>query len=341
MFEVPESDRLTRTVRELMRPIRFVPETKPVNDLMREMQQEGAHMVIVVDEYGNTAGLATMEDLVEVILGEIRDEHEPDSDVTEDGHGGYIVSGNFDIARVADMLDFKPEEEIESTTIGGLVTEWLGRVPQAGRSDRARRHPRRSSGQRRDARRAGAPQQSAEPSSNEPQEVNSNMTPHKSGFVSILGRPNAGKSTLLNALVGQKVSIVADKPQTTRTPIQGVLTTPEAQIIFIDTPGIHKSDSAINKRMMDAVRASLEERDLFIYLVDATKPFSSGDEKALSILRQDAAAGHHRPEQDRCARGQTGAAAAARGIPEALQLRGLPSHLRRYRRRARSSCAKK
>jgi GTP-binding protein Era len=113
---------------------------------------------------------------------------------------------------------------------------------------------------------------------------------HKSGFVSILGRPNAGKSTLLNALVGQKVSIVADKPQTTRTQIQGVLTTPDAQVIFIDTPGIHKSDSAINKRMMDAVRASLEERDLFIYLVDATKPFSSGDEKALSILRQDAPA---------------------------------------------------
>jgi len=112
------------------------------------------------------------------------------------------------------------------------------------------------------------------------------MTSHKSGFVSILGRPNAGKSTLLNALVGQKVAIVADKPQTTRTAIQGVLTTPEAQIVFIDTPGIHKSDSAINKRMMDAVRASLEERDLFIYLVDVTKPFGSGDEKALSILRR-------------------------------------------------------
>jgi putative hemolysin len=132
MFEVPESNRPTRKVRELMRPIRFVPETKPVNDLMREMQQEGAHMVIVVDEYGNTAGLATMEDLVEVILGEIRDEHEPNSDITEDGHGGYIVSGNFDIARVGDILNFKPDEDIESTTIGGLVTEWLGRVPKRG-----------------------------------------------------------------------------------------------------------------------------------------------------------------------------------------------------------------
>jgi GTP-binding protein Era len=117
------------------------------------------------------------------------------------------------------------------------------------------------------------------------------MTVHKSGFVSIIGRPNAGKSTLLNALVGQKVSIVADKPQTTRTAIQGVLTTPDAQIVFIDTPGIHKSDTAINKRMMDAVRASLEERDLFIYLVDVTKPFDSGDEKALSVLRRGESTG--------------------------------------------------
>ena len=92
----------------------------------------------------------------------------------------------------------------------------------------------------------------------------------RSGFVSILGRPNAGKSTLLNALVGQKISIVADKPQTTRTAIQGVLSTPGAQVIFIDTPGIHRSDSSINKRMMDAVRDSLDERDLFVYVVDAS-----------------------------------------------------------------------
>jgi CBS domain containing-hemolysin-like protein len=132
MFELNEGERMRRNVRELMRPIRFVPETKPVNDLMREMQQDNTHMVIVVDEYGNTAGLATMEDLVEVILGEIRDEHEPDSDVKEDGSGGYIVSGSFDLARLADMLEFRPQDEIESTTVGGLVTEWLGRVPQPG-----------------------------------------------------------------------------------------------------------------------------------------------------------------------------------------------------------------
>lgn len=109
----------------------------------------------------------------------------------------------------------------------------------------------------------------------------------KSGFVSILGRPNAGKSTLMNELVGQKVSIVADKPQTTRTTIQGVLTTDEAQVVFVDTPGIHRSDSSLNKRMMDAVRDALDERDLLIYMVDATKPFGEEDEKALSVLRKD------------------------------------------------------
>ncbi len=133
MFELKEDERARRTVRELLRPILFVPETKPVNDLMRQMQQENTHMVIVVDEYGNTAGLATMEDLLEVIIGEIRDEHEPSSDITDDGNGGFIVSGNFDLDRVADLVhEFRREEDIESTTVGGLVTEWLGRVPKAG-----------------------------------------------------------------------------------------------------------------------------------------------------------------------------------------------------------------
>jgi GTP-binding protein Era len=112
---------------------------------------------------------------------------------------------------------------------------------------------------------------------------------HRSGFVSILGRPNAGKSTLLNAFVGQKVSIVADKPQTTRTTIQGVMTTPEAQVVFVDTPGIHKSSSSMNKRMMDAVRNSIDERDLLLFIVDATKPYSEEDSKALSVLRHSSA----------------------------------------------------
>jgi GTP-binding protein Era len=108
----------------------------------------------------------------------------------------------------------------------------------------------------------------------------------RSGFVSLVGRPNTGKSTLLNALVGQKVAIVADKPQTTRTSIQGVVTRPEAQIVFVDTPGIHKADSPLNKRMMDTVRAALEERDLLLLVVDSTEPPGEEDRRAVDLVHK-------------------------------------------------------
>jgi putative hemolysin len=132
MFELDEEDRAGRRVRDIMRPIRAVPETKPVNDLLREMQEEGAHMAVVVDEYGSTAGIVTMEDMVEEIVGEIHDEHEPDRDFRQDADGSYVVSGSFDIGRLEDLLDFHPQHDPESTTVGGLVTEWLGHVPEAG-----------------------------------------------------------------------------------------------------------------------------------------------------------------------------------------------------------------
>jgi putative hemolysin len=132
VFELDEESRLNKSINTLLRPIRFVPETKQVKELMREMQRDSTHMVIVVDEYGNTAGLASMEDLVEVIVGEIRDEHEPGSDVTQEENGVYVVSGSFDVARLHDLFNFRPQEDAESTTIGGLLSEWLGRVPVPG-----------------------------------------------------------------------------------------------------------------------------------------------------------------------------------------------------------------
>jgi putative hemolysin len=132
MFELDENERKGRKVREIARPIRHVPETKPVNDLLREMQQDGAHMAIVVDEYGATAGLVTMEDMVEEIVGEIHDEHEPGDDVTEESEGAYIVAGSLDLDRLADLLGFRPQDETESTTVGGLASEWLGHVPRPG-----------------------------------------------------------------------------------------------------------------------------------------------------------------------------------------------------------------
>jgi putative hemolysin len=132
MFELDEAAREGRRVKELTRPIRFIPETKPVNDLLREMQHDGAHMAIVIDEYGNTAGLATMEDMVEEILGEIHDEHEPERDVLKEPDGSFVVSGSVDLDRLHDLLEFRPPEETESTTIGGLMTEWMGHVPHIG-----------------------------------------------------------------------------------------------------------------------------------------------------------------------------------------------------------------
>jgi len=107
----------------------------------------------------------------------------------------------------------------------------------------------------------------------------------RSGFVSIVGRPNAGKSTLLNALVGGKLAIVSEKPQTTRSSVEGVVNQEGAQIIFLDTPGIHASTSLLNKRMMDAVRSALEDRDVVLYLGDAIAPFTEEDVKALSAIR--------------------------------------------------------
>ena len=133
MFQIDDQEeRERRGVKELMRPVRPVPETKLAQDLMREIQKEGAHIAVVVDEYGNTAGLVTMEDLVEQIVGEIQDEHDPDRDFVKQTDGSYVLAGNFDVDRLEELVEFKPDEDLESTTVGGLVTEWLGHVPEPG-----------------------------------------------------------------------------------------------------------------------------------------------------------------------------------------------------------------
>src|SRR6202047_3772820 len=99
----------------------------------------------------------------------------------------------------------------------------------------------------------------------------------KSGFVAIVGRPNAGKSTLVNRLVGQKIAIVTSKPQTTRNRIQGIVTLPQSQIVFIDTPGLHEADSALGRQMMQEVAAALEGIDVLLLMVDASSVHSHAD----------------------------------------------------------------
>lgn len=107
----------------------------------------------------------------------------------------------------------------------------------------------------------------------------------KSGVVALIGRPNAGKSTMLNRLVGEKIAIVSDKPQTTRTRITGVLTQPEGQIVFLDTPGIHKPIHKLNRRMMSFVTDALSSVDLIVLLIDATQPMGRGDRFVLDMIR--------------------------------------------------------
>jgi GTPase len=107
----------------------------------------------------------------------------------------------------------------------------------------------------------------------------------KSGFVSIIGRPNSGKSTLLNKLIGDKISIVTDKPQTTRNIIRGILTRDEGQIVFLDTPGVHKPVHKMNERMMKFVRESMADVDVVLLIVDATADFGRGDEFTLDLIQ--------------------------------------------------------
>ena len=114
----------------------------------------------------------------------------------------------------------------------------------------------------------------------------------RSGFVSIIGRPNAGKSTLLNALVGEKLAIVTRKPQTTRNRIQGIVNVakkgkqPAGQIVLIDTPGVHKPVNSLNRRMMKEVYDALEGCDLLLLIVDAGEKFGSGDQFVLEIAKR-------------------------------------------------------
>lgn len=113
-----------------------------------------------------------------------------------------------------------------------------------------------------------------------------NSKPFKSGFVAIVGRPNVGKSTLLNHLVGQKIAIMSDKPQTTRNRIQGVYATDNAQIIFIDTPGIHKPKHKLGEVMTKASVQTLNEVDLILFLIDVSTGYGRGDQFIIDRLKE-------------------------------------------------------
>lgn len=114
------------------------------------------------------------------------------------------------------------------------------------------------------------------------------MKHYKSGFVALLGRPNVGKSTILNRLVGQKIAIATDKPQTTRRRIQGIFTNDEAQIIFVDTPGIHKPKDKLGEFLLDESKLAVPDVDLILFVVDATEPAGRGDNWIVNNILKEA-----------------------------------------------------
>jgi len=130
VLQVPDTEAHARTVESLMRKdVYFVPESKLGSDLLREMRKNNIRMAIVVDEYGGVAGLVTIEDLVEEIVGEISDEH--DKQVVKENDHSYIVPGNMDVDHLDELFGIRPEGK-EAATVAGLVSELAGRIPQRG-----------------------------------------------------------------------------------------------------------------------------------------------------------------------------------------------------------------
>ena len=294
-------------IQRLLRPATFVPETKRVPELLKEFQRKQVQIAIVVDEYGGTAGLVTIEDLLEEIVGEIRDEYDVESEpIVDHGDGTFVFSAKVSIDEFRDRLGVDIEDE-GFETVGGYVLSRRRSRPRRRRDVRDRRPDRRGP-------RSGAPP--------DPQGARAKgiagavgrperraLMPRRAGYASFIGRPNAGKSTLLNTIVGAKVAIVSDKPQTTRSRILAAKNYPEGQIVFVDTPGIHRPLHRLNVRMVDAAVETLREVDVVALVVDASSKMGRGDEYVSGLSEGRPGARHPRAQQDRS--GRQGEAAAA------------------------------
>jgi GTP-binding protein Era len=164
---------------------------------------------------------------------------------------------------------------------------------------------------------------------------------YKCGVVALIGRPNAGKSTLLNRIVGEKIAIVSDKPQTTRTRISGIVTRPEGQIVFLDTPGVHKPGYELNRRMMAIVNDALSTVDLILLIVDATQATGAGDRYVFEMLKRVKTPAFLLPNKGRRYSRQKPAASVHRGNHERGRIRGSHTDVRTQGARERSCSSPK
>ena len=272
-----------------------MPEQKRVAELLREMRTQKFHMAIVVDEHGSTAGLVTLEDLLEEIVGEIADEYDPDEPAVEHLPDGSLrVPGRTPIDEVSEELGMElPDTEWD--TVGGLVFNLLGHVPEEGETVRFENLELRT--ERVEGNRIVSVLITRVPTTPTPARRQGRdgrpsrrgrvvFVTFRSGFVTLVGRPNVGKSTLVNRIVGSKVAIVSDRPQTTRSQIRGVRTTPDNQMVLLDTPGIHKPRTLLGERTNERALATLAEVDVVSMLVEASTPIGRGDRFIAELVQQ-------------------------------------------------------
>jgi GTP-binding protein Era len=270
-------------VAEVMRPAVFVPDSKPLDELLREMQRDRNHMTLLVDEYGAIAGLVTIEDVLEEIVGEIADEY----DAAEVAPWKSWVTTSFGYRRdcrskMSASCTASNSRRISTSTRSAGCWPWswvafrypaprwyrtaCGYMPRVGPTT------------------AGASASALCCSAARKWWV-LKMTEFHSGFVCFVGRPNTGKSTLTNALVGSKVAITSSRPQTTRHTIRGIVHREDFQIILVDTPGLHRPRTLLGKRLNDLVRDTYSEVDAIGLCIPADEAIGPGDRWIVEQIR--------------------------------------------------------
>ena len=285
LMRAVRDERGDEPVRELVRPAHFVPETKRVAELLPEMQKQKSHMAIVVDEYGGTAGLVTLEDLIEELVGEIVDEYDVEEPPVEPLPDGDVrVNARMPIDELNELLDV----ELPRGRLGHrrrAASSTCSATCPRGRDGRLRRPPPAGRAGAGPAHRPGAhhqaePLEQARSSPDDGSEVG--LRHPRRPAQRRASRPCSTPSS------ARRSASSPTSPQTTRTEVRGVLTRPDAQVVFVDTPGIHKPRTTMGERLNATATAPSTGVDVVCLVIDATAPLGKGDRFVAARLPPDA-----------------------------------------------------